>query len=163
MELMLEAGEELKTKMLAESFDKARTGASEKIGERLLQLSEEDLMSVARDLDPNVLPRLFLYLDPPKIAHLLGNLKRTDFAKFEQTVTVISKMPDAAPLEQYDEDILVALDASIDQTKADAQRPFLKVYQDIVEASDDDIGETIMKELSRTRAWTATSGSTSSI
>ena len=44
MELMLEAGEELKTRMLAESFDQVRTGASEKIGERLLQLSDDDLM-----------------------------------------------------------------------------------------------------------------------
>ena len=56
-------------------------------------------------------------------------------------MTVISKMPDAAPLEQYDEDILRAMDAIIDQTKADAQRPFLKVYQDIVEAAEDEISE----------------------
>jgi flagellar motor switch protein FliG len=148
-ELMFEAGEELKTKLLAESFDKARGAASEKVASRLLQLTDDNLVELLNDMDPELLPRLFLYLDPLKIATLLTTLKKGDASKYEAAMSQLVKMPEAESAENLDEQLLTSLEGVIDKTKADSQRPFLKLYQEIIErASDDDMKEEILKQLS---------------
>ncbi len=148
VELMLEVGEELKTKLLVESFDKVRGAPSEKVAGRLVQLSDEDMANLGATLDPDLLPRLFLYLTPEKIAYMLATLRRSNPTQFDKAVSGLPRLPDAEKAEQDDDGILRSLDVILDQNKADSQRPFLKVYQEIIERSDDEVGETVIRELS---------------
>lgn len=148
IELMLEAAEELKTKLLVESFDNARGKPSEKVAQKLIQVSDDDLGLAALEIAPEMLPRLFLYLDSSKIARILNTLKRINVGHFEKAVAVLGKMPDVEAMHEFDTDIIRALDAVLDKANSDSQRPFLKIYQEILEKSDDEVGESILRELS---------------
>ncbi len=148
VEMMLEAAEELKTKLLMETLDKTQGSPSEKVASQILQISDEELVTVALELDAEYIPRLFLYLEPRRIAGLLGSLRRLNAGKYQETVGTLVKMPEVTVAKQYDDNIAVALENVIHETKSDPQRPFLKIYQDIVEASDEDVSEMIVRELS---------------
>ena len=148
VELMMEAGEELKTKLLEDSFDRARGKPSEKVAEKILQVSDEDLAQVVCEIDTDALPRLFLYLDPNKIATVLAQVKALDSKRYEKAILMLPKMPSVENVAESDPTILQTLEAVLERTKSDAQRPFLKVYQDIVESAGDELGEDIMQQLS---------------
>ncbi len=147
-ELMFEAGEELKTKLLVDSLDLARGRPSEKVAEKVLQLTDEDLLNVVADMSMEHLPRFFLYLDSSKIALILSIIKRENEKLFEKVLSVLSKMPKAETASNYDQEILRVLDNLINKTRSDIQRPFLKIYQEIIESVEDDLGEEIVLELS---------------
>jgi hypothetical protein len=148
MELMLEAGEELKTKLLTESFDKLRMGPSDKVAERIMQLTDEDLIQVIGELDKETLPRLFLYFDATQIASLLSKLRRSAPLLYEKSIAVFSRLPEAKATREMDTQLLRVLDQLLARMKADAERPFLKLYQDIIETSEDEIGEDVFAKLS---------------
>ncbi len=149
IELMLEAAEEMKTKLLVESLDRIRGKPNERIAQRLLQLNIEEAAGVAAELDVEYLPRLFLYLDPPQIAKVMLILKRTRPDKYTSALNQLGKMPEASTNEGFDSNIEALLDSTIEKTRADFQRPFLKVYQDIVSSADQEISEQIVRELSQ--------------
>ena len=148
LELMLEVAEELKTRLLIDTFDRVRGHANERVAERIILLSEDELATVAGEMDPEFLPRLFLYLDSGKIARILARLRRTHPNKFGKIIASLQELPHAAANEGYDNQIEVALDAVISKSKGDAQRPFLKVYTDIVEQSDEEVSQILVKQLS---------------
>lgn len=149
IEMMLEAAEELKTKLLVESLDSVSGKPSEKVAQRLIQLSDDELAQVALDLEPEYIPRLFLYLDPKRIAALITTIKRLNPDKFAPVLEVLPKLPEARTNDEYDDYIIVAMDSVLDRIKNDFQRPFLSVYQDIVESTEEEISEQIVRELSQ--------------
>ncbi len=148
VEMMLEAGEELKTKLLVDSLDMARGRPSEKVAEKVLQLTDEDLVNVSNELTADLMPRFFLYLDATKIAMLLSSLKANTPKNYQKVLTLLSKMPDAEKTNNQDAELGRGIDNILNRTKSDAQRPFLKVYKEIIEAAEDDLSEDIVRELS---------------
>ncbi len=148
VEMMLEAGEELKTRLLVDSLDMARGRPSDKVAEKVLQLTDEDLANVAIELAPELMPRLFLYLDATKIAMLLAGLKGSSNKNYSKVLGLLSKMPEAEKSNNQDADLMRGIEAILNRTKSDAQRPFLKVYKEIIEAAEDDLSEEIVRELS---------------
>lgn len=148
IELMLDAAEELKTKLLMEGFESVRGKPSERISQKLIQISDDELVQVALEMDSDSLPRLFLYLDPQKISAIFNAMKRLNPERFTGALNSLPKLPEASATEAFDDNIIVALDSIIEKMKGDTQRPFLKVYQDIVESTDSEVSEELVRELS---------------
>ncbi len=147
-ELLLEAGEELKSKMMAGAFRKVSADTSAQVSEKLLQLSDEDLVEVASLLHSETLPRLFVYLEPFKIANILNGIKVIDESKFAESLSCIPQLPNATTDKNLDDELIPVLDQQIDKNKNDTQRAYLTFYQDIIESSDESLAEQIMTGLS---------------
>ncbi len=148
IEMMLDAAEDLKTKLLVEGFESVRGKPSERISQKLIQISDEELVQVALEMDAQSLPRLFLYLEPQKISAIFNAMKRLNPERYNAALPVLPKLPEASANETFDDNIVVALDSIIEKMKGDAQRPFLKVYQDIVESTESEVSEALVRELS---------------
>jgi flagellar motor switch protein FliG len=148
LELMMDLADELKTKFMAESFSANRGAPSEKVAERVMQLSAEELTQLVMEMNPDILPRFFLYLEGPRIANLLTSIKTLDANKFQACVTGLSKLPEAEKVDKNDAAIFQAMEAVQARSKADAHRPFLRLYEEIVAASGDEVSDEVVKTLS---------------
>ena len=152
-ELMLEAGEELKTKLLADQFGSTRFVTTERVTELLLHLSGIDLLEVSKKLDERSIPRFLLYLNAEKIVQLLRDAKDADATLYQRIAALIAKMPDVEQSTQLDEIIIAAIEAQMATNKEDRQRPYLKMYQSVIEAVDDEMAEELTSSLtSRSKA-----------
>jgi hypothetical protein len=148
VEMMMEAAEDIRTKLLMESFEKAGGRPSDKVAESIAQLSEDDLVTLISEIKIDLIPRLFLYFKPERIAFFLGRLKRISNDKFIAAVRMLPKMPEMTKVAEMDTAIAEALRAVISRSVADTERPFLKVYKEIVESASNDMREDIVKTLS---------------
>ena len=152
-ELMLEAGEELKTKLLADQFGSVRFITTERVTELLLQMTGSDLLDVCKKLDERSIPRFLLYLNTEKIVQLLRDAKDAEPAHYHKMTTLITRMPDFEQSTQLDEIIIAAIQARMATNKEDRQRPYLKIYQSVIEAADDEMAEELTSSLtSRSKA-----------
>ena len=148
IEMMMEAAEELKTKLMMESFEKNAGRPSDRVAEGIAQLSEDDLVQLVSEVRADLIPRLFLYFSSDKIAFFLERLKRQAPDKFASAVRVLPKMPEMAKVGEMDNEIADILKNVLKKTADDVERPFLKVYKEIVEASANDMRDEIVKALS---------------
>lgn len=148
IELMLDVADELKTKFMAESFTAQKGAPSERVAEKALQLSAEELTQLALEIPESLLPRFLLYLEGNRIASLLSALKPIDFGRFEVCVAALQKLPEAEKADKMDQSIYQAMESIQARSKADAHRPFLRLYEEIVQASADDISDEVVKALS---------------
>lgn len=142
-EILLEVGEEIKTRLLAVAFDGVRDKTSDQVMVRVLKLRTDDLVNVLKAAPLASLPRLFLYLEAGMLADVLGALKTDNPARFLQVSQAIVKMPETTAALHLDADLLVVLDDCLNRAKDDKQRPFLSFYKDLVEASDDTTAEDL--------------------
>ena len=149
VEIMLEAGEELKTKMLGELFGSVRGLISEKVAERLIKLDVDDLAQVTAALQPALLPRLFLYFEPSRLAAIISALRLLPNNKVEDAMAALSKVPEVERAVDLDDAIVVALDAQISLLKDDSQRAYLGWFKSISEALDDELAETMAAQLAK--------------
>ncbi len=148
VEMMMEAAEDIRTKLLMQSFEKTGGRPSDKVAEGIAQLSEEDLVVLISEIKLDLMPRLFLYFKPEKIAYFLERLKRNSNDKFMAAVRLLPKMPEMTKVGEMDAEIAEALKNVINRSIADTERPFLKVYKEIVESASNDLREDIVKTLS---------------
>lgn len=144
-EVMLEAGEEIKTRLFGSSMP-SRVKLDETTIQKVLLLSPDDRVAVARAVDSDSLARFFLYMDPPKIASLLGRLRERDTKRFSQALSLLVKAPDVETANHLDAGILTAVEAQLSKAAADAQGPYLAMYKSVVEAARDDELAEIMVE-----------------
>jgi hypothetical protein len=148
VEMMMEAAEDIRTKLLMQSFEKAGGRPSDRVAEGIAQLSEDDLVVLVSEIKIDLIPRLFLYFKPEKIAFFLERLKRVSNDKFLAAVRLLPKMPEMTKVAEMDSEIAEALKNAISRSNADTERPFLKVYKEIVESASNDMREDIVKTLS---------------
>ncbi len=148
MELMLETAEELKTKLLVDSFDSLKAGASEEVAERIIHLSDQQLAEAFVKLPTDALARLYLYMEPAKISASLALLKKIDRTKFEQAVDMLPRMPEVAKMDSLDATIMKVLEEYVTKVQSDVQAPFLRTYQKIIEAAGEEVGGDILLKLS---------------
>lgn len=146
-ELMLEVGEQLKTKLLMEVFSGVRGQISTAVASRVIKLRAKDLAMVASMLSPAVLPRLFLYLDPKRLAQVLNILKTADKTKYALSLKAIAQVPEVEKLTDLDQELTQVLDQQIAISKDDSQRPYFNWYKAIAEASDDDLADELCSQL----------------
>jgi hypothetical protein len=148
-EVMLEAGEELKTKLLGAAFEQLRSSSSPRIFELLLSLDDRDLANALATLTEEAVPRLLLYIEPRRIARVLAESKLLEAALYDRVLGQLSELASATTAEQFDLLIVDALEAQTKEAGEDIQRPFLAVYQEMIEAARDDIGEDIRRGLAQ--------------
>lgn len=141
-EVMLEAGEELKTKLFGASFS-SRAQLGEVVSKKLLLLGIEDQVAVVRSLEGPSLSRLFLYLEPAKTGLLLSKLREKDPERFHRTAALVVKQPEVETSTNLDQDIITAIEGQLARASADIQAPYLAHYKTIVESVDEDVGESL--------------------
>lgn len=147
IEMMLEVGEQLKTKLLMEVFSEVRGQIDLSVASRILKLRAADLAVVASSLSESALPRLFLYLDPKRLAKVLAALRAIDKSKFPKILRAVAQVPEVEKMTDLDAELVTALDQQISVSRDDSQRPYLNWYKAIAEAVDDDLAEEFCSQL----------------
>jgi Mg/Co/Ni transporter MgtE len=147
LHMLLDAAEELKTKMLLDVFGEVRGKINGRVASQILKLSLDDLVVVTRSLKSDVLPRFFLYLDPNKLAEVLSVLKGKDEARYVESLRALPQVPQFENQLQMDRDILLILDKQVSIIENDGHRSYLKWYKSIAESSDDDVADQMRSEL----------------
>lgn len=147
IEMMLEVGEQLKTKLLMEVFSEVRGQIDLSVASRILKLRAADLAVVASSLSDSALPRLFLYLDPKRLAKVLAALRAIDKTKFPRILKAVAQVPEVEKMTDLDAELVTALDQQISVSRDDSQRPYLNWYKAIAEAVDDDLAEEFCSQL----------------
>ncbi len=138
IEMMLEAGEELLTRILADSLTGSRQALKSDVAERILKLSTSDLASVFVELRPENYPRLMLYMDSKTIHLIMKQLRRQNQDAYRAIVSQLGRVPEAELNTEADRDLIVVLDRAISKVKDDSFRSYMNFFQEIVEQSDDD-------------------------
>jgi flagellar motor switch protein FliG len=146
-EVMLEAAEEVKTKLLMEVFGEVRGKISAQVASRILKLRADDLALVAKRLSQETLPRLFLYLDPKRLAEVLSALKSKDEYQYAVALKALPKVPGAERLTELDKELIATLDEQITAAHDDSQKAYLGWYKAIADSLDDDVAEELRENL----------------
>ncbi len=146
-EVMLEAGEALKSRIFAASFE-MRVRLSDRVSERLLLLGSDDQGAVARMLEGEALARFFLYLEPAGVSAVCAYLREKDVVRFEKIGQLLVKVPEVETADHLDNEVLSAIETQLSKIDTDVQAPYLSYYRRIVETSDDDLAEAIVELLS---------------
>ena len=146
-EIMLEAAEELKTKLLMEVFGDVRGKISAQVASRILKLRADDLALVASRLSQETLPRLFLYLDPKRLAEVLSALKARDAYQYASALKALPKVPGTERLTELDKELISTLDEQIAAAHDDSQKAYLGWYKAIADSVDDDVADELRENL----------------
>jgi Mg/Co/Ni transporter MgtE len=144
MDLMIEAGEEMLTRILADSLVGSKLSLKSDVSERILQLSTSDLANVFIELRPESHARLLLYMDTKTINTVMKQLRRQNQSTYKALVTQLSRVPAAERNTEADRDIATVLDRAITKVKDDSFRSYMNFFQEIVEQSDDDQKDDIL-------------------
>lgn len=143
-ELMLETGEELMTKLMAESFMASRSALDQKVYERLYKIPRDEIVNIFTRIDADLVPRLVLYTDAPLLSEILQKVKRKDSVRFKELAVLLSRLPEAERSQAKDEAILSYLDSTLSQIRSNAHLGYIKFYQEIVEGVDEDTGDELV-------------------
>lgn len=149
-QFMLEAGEELKTKLMASAIGGVqRRVLNDKVAAIVASLKIADLVQLTESLSEEVLPRFFLYLEPVQLGAILTELR---MASAERLASMTSIIPQIAAMERrtaLDEPLLHALNAQMSKVRAESQRGYLGYYRALVESVDEELGEQLVADLGR--------------
>jgi hypothetical protein len=151
-EIMIEAGEELKTKLMGESFEGVRGKVSGRVVERLLKLRHNDLVAIVKEAPLETLPRLFLYLEPSRLGQVLDDLMVRDQGRFARVSQHIVKMPDSIQAIHLDTELLRVLDERLLRAKDDTQRTFFSYYKSLIQSVSDRAAEHLSETLTASNA-----------
>jgi flagellar motor switch protein FliG len=144
VDIMIEAGEEILTRILADSLVGSRLSLKSDVSEKILQLSTQDLASVFVDLNAASHARLLLYMDSKAVNAVMKHLKRQNQDAYKALVGQLSRVPDAEGNTDADREILAVLDRVISKVKDDTFRSYMGFFQEIVEQADDEQKDDIL-------------------
>jgi hypothetical protein len=147
-ELMLEAGEAIKTKLLAEGFGNLRGEMTIKMTEKMLALSEADYYDIFMSLNDQLKPRFMFYLDSEALGRLLTVLGQKNPDKIETVMEMLSKVADVESSVEMDGSIIAAIDSYLGGRKEDVQEKYVPYYQKILETMDGELAEKAVDKLS---------------
>ncbi len=147
-ELMLEAGEGIKTKLLAEGFGNLRGEMSIKMTEKMLALSEADYYDIFMSLGDQFKPRFMFYLDSEALGRLLTVYGQKNPDKIETVMEMLSKVADVESSVEMDSSIIAAIDSYLGGRKEDVQEKYVPYYQKILETMDGELAEKAVDKLS---------------
>jgi hypothetical protein len=141
-EVVIEAGEALKTKLFGAGFSR-RAQLGDPVAEKLLFLGVEDLVAVANRLEGEALARFFLYLEAPRLSEILSRLREKDPKRFDKAALMVVKMPEVETAKNLDQDLLAAVEQQLERANSDIQAPYLQLYRSLVEMADDEVAESL--------------------
>jgi hypothetical protein len=141
-EVVIEAGEALKTKLFGAGFAR-RAQLGDQVVEKLLLLGVEDQVAVANQLEGATLARFFLYLEAPRLTEILSRLREKDPKRFDKAALMVVKMPEVETAKNLDQELLAAVEAQLARVTGDIQAPYLQLYRSLVELADDEVAESL--------------------
>ena len=147
LELMIEVGEDLKTKLMGEFFGRVGQNTNDKVSSRIAQLRLEDLAGLTKSLKGDLLPRFLLYFEAKSLGRLLTALKQKDRDQYSKTIKALAMVPSVEQATSLDADLMLALEEHIAATKDDSQRFFVRWYKSITESLEEDLVEDVAAEL----------------
>lgn len=147
-ELMLEAGEGIKTKLLAEGFGNLRGEMSIKMTEKMLALAEADYYDIFMSLSDQYKPRFMFYLESEALGRLLTLFGQKNPDKVDTVMDLLSKVADVESSVEMDSTIIAAIDSYLGGRKEDVQEKYVPYYQKILETMDGELAEKAVDKLS---------------
>jgi hypothetical protein len=146
-EVMVEAGEMLKTRLLAADFGKLPGADAAAVESRLLKLGVDDLVSLVVGMEQELIPRLFLFLKADVSINVLNRLAYDDPSRVEGLSRLLSRMPEARAAQHLDVKLIKILDGAVQRSDEDIYKPYLHVFKEWVEVSEGDMAERLMSGL----------------
>ena len=143
LELMVEAGEELNTRLLGQAVMQTVSQIDQDIAAKIMGLQIEDLGMLALTLTERLAARLFGSLAPGHIAAVLTEVHRTADNELARITDLILKIPETGPDKALDNELLAALTATVAVKSVDIHKPYLKFYGEIMAAADDQVSEAM--------------------
>ena len=151
-ELMIQAGEELKTKIVVENLRIPEAPETAEVVQSIKTISITDLYSVFMATSEEALPRLFSILDARMTSELISRVKRDDEARFDVCARALTKLPEAkfSPEQamKFDPEIFKSMKRLAQESRSEIYRPFLKHYEEIIESLPSDLGEQFIEKIS---------------
>lgn|GEM_PF-2958403 len=146
-EVMLESGEELKTKILGEGFGRLRGEVSLKMTERILKLSAADIFDVLVVLPDQLRPRFMFYLESDTLAAILAKLTEQKHPALEKIIDQISGIADVEKAVELDDGIAEQVDKWLAGRKDNIHSKYIPYYQRLLESLDGDLAEKTVESL----------------
>jgi len=148
MQMMVEAGEELVTKLMGARFGVARGKQLADIQEKIINMSSIDIAEALSQLTPQLRSRLFVYLDASKVAEVISAFAKSYPADVNDLLSQIHEIGEVDTNTELDDELRPVLDSILQAKKEDNKEPYLRYYQEIVETLDEDLAEQLMEKLS---------------
>lgn len=148
IELMVDGGEQLMTRMMGESFKATRGALTPEMTELLLQLSTTDLADVVNTIDMNHRLRLFFYLEPTRLADILSVIGKTMPTELEEIGSNLHRIAEFEKSVEFDQALIQAMRQRLDANQQDQMEPYMKYYQEVLETMDESMVESILSKLS---------------
>jgi len=144
LDIMSEAGEELKTRILGVPFKAVRGQLSLALAEKIVSLSEADFISVAQSLDTQKLSRFVVYFNADRMAATLAAAKKNDPELFKNLLVALRESKEFASKLDLDAEIIKAVDAVASDVKKIQFKQDSQFYESILtRLNDDDADETL--------------------
>jgi hypothetical protein len=130
--LMMEAGEQLKTKLLESEFNSYRQANNQRINEFIGSRSFDEIMAFIGLLDKKLLGRFYVYLSPEQIGKILEFAHGREGISYNRLFEGLMELPNVEKEAQFDQ----ALEAQINKFMASINRglhePYMKLYESIL-------------------------------
>lgn len=150
IELMVEGGEQLLTRMMGENFKATRGILTPEITELLLQLSTQDLADVVNTIEMEQRLRLFFYLEPTRLADILSVIGKTMPSELEQIGNNLHRIAEFEKRIELDAPLIQAMKQRLEANQQDQMEPYLKYYTAVLETMEESMVEALMSKLSQT-------------
>ncbi len=149
-ELMLESGEELKTRLLGEGFGQLRGEFTIKMAEEILRLSGNDSFQIAATLPKDLKARYFVYLEPDVLS---GMVTRFELERKDQFETVVDALAIMAKVERdtsHDDAIVQFIREFLAKKVDDPEARYVPHFRKIIESLTGDLAEKTVDRLGAT-------------
>lgn len=146
-DIMLEAGENLKTSLMEEGLGDKQNAKNNKVLEYLMRLGDTEIETIAATMDSDTLARFLLYFDPTRTAWLLGAVCARNPQIRQEAADVMLKLPGAETRSELDDQILAQISAWESKERENTYGPYLKLYTDIVSSLGEELTENILARL----------------
>lgn len=149
IELMVEGGEQLLTRLMGENLKVSRGILTPEVAELILQLSVSDLVDVANTLDTDHKLRVFFYLEPTKLAEFLTLLGKIFPNELETVADSLHRIAEFEKRVDLDPFIILTMKQRLEANQQDHMEPYLKYYQNVLETMDESLAESLMHKISQ--------------
>jgi flagellar motor switch protein FliG len=146
-ESMLDAGEELKTRMVVEGLERSGTDGSNAILDGLARLTPSQLVDLSMKINIRLVPRFFSYLSSTKMAEIMNAVNAEDPNRLELLLPKLLLIPKYQTSTEFDSELEEEIGKCLADQSGNEYKPLLKRYVELIENSADEIAESIYETL----------------
>ncbi len=148
VELMIECGEEIKTRLLLEHTKKIKGEASDHVASLLSSLGEAELPAILEKLDDTLALRLMVHLKTETVVRSLNGLYTRNMERFTNLSQKMSNISQVFDQKELDGDLAKKLDTYTSTKKLQSAESFIPFYRKILSMLDEKPAEQLLSGLS---------------